>query len=98
MVSLSIGTSKFGAELNANWPEEVLIENNAESDPPVMLNKGVSPSGSVADAVITTVLFSAILGLALEVNAGASLTLETDTFIDCTVVPPTPSLAVISIL
>src|SRR5439155_1229647 len=89
----SVGTSKSGAVTNVSTPADVML-NLVASAPPVIENVTVCAgrSPSVAVTVVTAVVFSGTLGVALDVNAGLlSSTAVTVTDRLCTFAPPLPS-------
>ena len=81
----SVGDSKSGAAMKLNAPVVALIVNRPWSAPPARLKVSVAPaSGSLAVTVVTAVVFSAMLAVALvppppEVIATGSLVLVTVT-------------------
>ena len=61
----SVGASKLRAVLNDNTPLLALMLKAAASAPPAMLKVVAGPLGSVAVTVVTAMLFSGTLRLAL---------------------------------
>src|SRR6266566_3402256 len=77
LASASVGASKFGATAKLSAPVELLRLNFAASAPPVLVQVSVVPgSGSLAAMVVTAVVFSGMLCVALVVMAGAVSTVR----------------------